>query len=120
MPLTMVELRHLGGALSRHPRHDNAVSGRSAGYLLGVVGGVADEAAAERVSAAAGAVLDAVLPWTQQEFPVNYLHVPQPDNESAWDQQTRERLARVKSRFDPDNTFRTGYAVQPAAQGRAA
>jgi hypothetical protein len=31
----------------------------------------------------------------------------------AWSAATHERLLQVKRRFDPDNVFRTGFAVLP-------
>jgi hypothetical protein len=59
--ITLVEIRHLGGALAREPRQPNAVGGRDAGFLVYACSIVPPEEAAQAV-AAHRALLSALAP----------------------------------------------------------
>ena len=114
VPLVMVELRHLGGALSRLPLNPNSVGGRDAAFALGVVGPL-PAPLRDIVPAVAAEVVGALGQWQVATRPINYLH----ENASterigrAWSAEDLDRLLRIKQRHDPQNTFRTGYALTP-------
>jgi FAD/FMN-containing dehydrogenase len=116
LPFALVEIRHLGGALGRQPAQPNAVDGRDAGFLLGVVG-LLDATGARFVRAAGGEVIASLSPWACDVLPVNYLaEVRSPDRVGrGWSPATYQRLLQVKALYDPRNLFRSGYAVLPGA-----
>ncbi len=114
VPLIMVELRHLGGALSRLPLNPNSVGGRDAAFALGVVGPL-PAPLRDIVPAVAAEVVGALGQWQVATRPINYLH-ENPSTERigrAWSAEDLDRLLRIKQRHDPQNTFRTGYALTP-------
>ena len=111
-PLVVVELRHLGGAASRHPVPDNAVTGRDAPFAVNAVGPLFPPVA-EIVPNVGHRLLDALAPWSTGQEPVNFSGGPRTpgDGTTAWPAAIRERLLDVKRRHDPDNVFRTGFAL---------
>jgi FAD binding domain len=114
-PLVVVELRHLGGAASRHPDPDNSVAGRDAPFVVNAVGPLFPPIA-EIVPTVGQRLLDALAPWSTGQEPVNFSGGPRTpgDGISAWPVAIRERLLEVKRRHDPDNVFRTGFALLAA------
>jgi hypothetical protein len=108
-PVASVEIRHLGGAMSRRPRPDNAVGGRDAAYGVFVVDAHgADGEAPER-----GRRLVEALGPHSTGAAVNFLgSVTDSDVvATAWTPEDYRRLAALKARIDPDEVFRFGYAV---------
>jgi hypothetical protein len=112
-PLVVVELRHLGGAAGRHPDPDNAVTGRDAPFVVNAVGPLFPPIA-DIVPDVGHRLLDALAPWSTGQEPVNFSGGPRSsgDGSSAWPDPIRERLLEVKRRHDPDNVFRTGFALR--------
>ena len=113
-PLTMVELRLMGGALGRQPEVPNAVSGREGAYSLLALGVLAP--GFEDVVPLTGlAVADAVRPWTASTTVLNWLGATATRDEvaAAWAPEVHERLVAVKRRVDPHDVFRVGHAVAP-------
>jgi FAD/FMN-containing dehydrogenase len=111
-PLFMLEIRQLGGALSRQPAVPNAVAGRIGDYGLIVIGPMAlgtDEA----VRASGHRVIAAVRPWTTGTVLLNFLgDATSPEQvATAWTPDVHARLLAVKHRVDPDNVFRFGHAL---------
>lgn len=108
--VTMVELRHLGGAIRRGPEVPNAVSGRSAAFNLLVVsdGRASSLAASERIRAAVGDVA------TGQTF-LNFLGTETLDNTAAgsYDEDAAVRLRALKRQLDPESVFRYGPVILP-------
>jgi len=111
VPLVMVELRHLGGALGRPAAVPNAVTGRGAVFSLFVIGlGVPGlvpvvDAVTDAVLAAPGR---AVVPGGMMNFsggagPEVLL--------SNWAPADRDRLLRIKRSYDPTNVFSTNQAI---------
>jgi len=112
VPLAIVELRHLGGALAREPRVANAVGGRDSAFCLAVIGAY-PPALRDAVDGAIGTVLDAVRPWSPGSRPINFQGSATKPQEvrRAWPEATVRRLARVKDGWDPDRRFRFGYSI---------
>jgi FAD/FMN-containing dehydrogenase len=108
-PLLMVEVRRLGGALAREPRHPNAVPARDAAYLLFALGllmpGIADQ-----VPGAAEAVIGALGAWDTGQSVPNFTGCQlTPDQMLAsYPAAQRERLRAVKRAVDPGDVFRFG------------
>jgi FAD/FMN-containing dehydrogenase len=115
-PLVNVELRHMGGALSRAPREPNAVTGRTAAFHLFSVGvGGPDDAAA--VYAREDKLLGGLNSWEATEAVPNYLSVRDAQAgrmQAAFDPAVLGRLASIKRVYDPANMFRVNHNIPPA------
>lgn len=112
VPVAMVELRLMGGALSREPRVPNAVAGREAAFAAFVVAPLLP-GLEEVVPAAGGAVLDALASWQTGTRQLNFLgdaHDAQAVARS-WRPEVHERLLQVKRAYDPENLFCHGHAL---------
>ena len=111
VPLMMVELRQLGGALARGPEVPNAVPGRDAAWMAYVIGPGVPELA-QVVPAAGRGVLAALLPWASPGSLINHLgDVSGPEEvAAAYPAATLARLRAVKAEVDPAGVFRFGHA----------
>ena len=109
-PLTLVEIRLLGGALARAPRVPNAVTGRDAAFSVFTVG-VTAASSVEAVAAAGAAVVEALRPWARGGL-LNFLgqagpgRVGQPGGPAD-----RARLVAIRERFDPAGLLATNVAI---------
>jgi hypothetical protein len=109
IPLIMVELRLMGGALARPA--DNAVAGRSGAFSLLALGPAVPELA--RVVPAVGkGVLGAMAPWAAPGCMLNFLgEVTGPEEVAAvYTPEVFERLRAVKQAVDPTGVFSFGHA----------
>jgi hypothetical protein len=116
-PLAFVELRHLGGALSRPPAIPDAVGNRDAAFAFWIVaiGTPEDGAAAMKY---ADVVLGRLSPWSTGGKYLNFM-----SSEDASAQKTRaaysgvdyERLQAIKAEYDPANMFRLNHNIPPLA-----
>ena len=112
VPLAMVELRLMGGALGRPARVPNAVAGRDGAFSVAVVAPAPPPLAAVAPVVTEG-VLDALAPWSPGTGLVNFGgHGGASGAASAWAPDALERLRRVKAAVDPDDVF--GGALAPA------
>ncbi|GAA4859750.1 FAD-binding oxidoreductase [Pseudonocardia benzenivorans] len=111
VPLAMVELRLLGGAVGRPAEIPNAVSGREAAfslYTLGVLAGPPVEV----VAASTAAVLEAMRPWACARGLVNLLGQAGPARVAAlWDDADRARLRSIREGVDPTGLFGTNVVI---------
>lgn len=107
VPLAMVEVRLLGGALSRTPLVPNAVGGRDAAYGLFVVSAPVPELLAEVIPAVIGSVFAALQPWQTGRVQANFHgSANRPEElENAWPEAVRNRLRAIRHQYDPQNTF---------------
>ncbi|MFI6575354.1 FAD-binding oxidoreductase [Nocardiopsis sp. NPDC050513] len=106
--MAMVEIRRLGGALSRPPRPGgpfDAITHRNAAYSLSTVSPVPGPRATG--PAEATALLDRMAPWSTGRRLVNFLGGP--DSAAlapqAYSPEVSARLAEVKRAYDPDRLF---------------
>ena len=103
---TMVEIRHLGGALSREPQHANAVENRDAAFLIYACSIVPPELAAAAVAEHI-ALESALEPWKTGHVLLNFTSSDSPERvATAFGSQTHARLLELKARYDPHNLFR--------------
>jgi FAD/FMN-containing dehydrogenase len=114
IPLVMVEIRHLGGALGREPAVPNAVPGRYAKFSFWVLGPMFPGLDAI-VPGVGNNVLAAMEPWRAPGILLNFLGdgVTKDEVASCWPAETYERLCTVKRQVDPQNMFRHGHALEP-------
>ena len=111
----MVELRHLGGALGRPPKHRNSVGNRDAAYSLSTI-------TVAGTSPPDGApVVGAMARWGTGRRYLNFLGGPSTAGQvaEAYDADTYEALVATKSRVDPSNLFRVNHNILPAAAAAA-
>jgi FAD/FMN-containing dehydrogenase len=119
-PITsVVEVRHLGGALARAPREANCVGNREAGYLLAVLDRVTEDNA-DAVRAAHSRLMDALSSLTTGRC-LNFLYGANatPDEvRLAYTPDDYLRLRRIKAAYDPGNLFRLNHNIPPAPAPR--
>jgi FAD/FMN-containing dehydrogenase len=111
-PVLMVEVRRLGGAQDREPRHPNAVPARGAAYNLFALGLLVPEIA-EVVPGATDRIIGALSPWDTGQAVPNFAGCKLTPDEvlDTYPASYRERLRAVKRAVDPDNVFRFGNAI---------
>jgi hypothetical protein len=111
IPLLMVELRLLGGALARQPKVAAAVAGRDAAFSILALGPGVPELA-EVVPAVGRGVLGAVMPWAAQGVLTNFLGDVSGPTEvlNAYPPAMQQRLVAVKRSVDPRGVFGFGHA----------
>jgi FAD/FMN-containing dehydrogenase len=109
-----IVFEHMGGAVARVGVRDTAFSHRSAAYSFLIVVGWEDPSESEANVAWARDLWEQVRPMAAGVY-VNYLG-------SEGKQRVREaygpnldRLAKIKSRYDPDNFFRMNQNIRPSA-----
>ncbi|GAA3444905.1 FAD-binding oxidoreductase [Planomonospora venezuelensis] len=113
VPLAILELRQLGGALAREPKEPNAVGGRGAAFSLLVIGAPVPELLEAVVPGCAQAVIDAVAPWATGGSLLNFQGgALAPEQLSrAWPEPVLRKLAELKELYDPARLFRFGHVV---------
>jgi hypothetical protein len=111
IPLIMVEIRLMGGALAREPQVPNAVAGRNGAYGVLVLGPGIPELA-QVVPAVGKGVLGALQPWAAPGCMLNFLgEVSGPEEvAAAYPPGVLERLRQVKTTVDPAGVFSFGHA----------
>src|SRR4051812_31456631 len=117
-PIAMMQLRHLGGALSRVAPGAGARATLPGEVCLVALGVTPDAESAEPVHAAVAGLEHAVLPWRAGDYP-NFIERPV-DASRFFDAATWRRLRDVKAQYDPDDLFRGNHRIPPAAHAAAA
>ncbi|MEV4511725.1 FAD-binding oxidoreductase [Dactylosporangium sp. NPDC049525] len=115
-PMTLVELRHLGGALGRAPEVPNAVGHRDAGFLL-YLAAVCPPADPHAVAGYADEILARLAPWTTGGAALNFMgtHDAAPARvRSAYTEADYRRIVGVKRAYDPENVFRVNHNIPPS------
>ena len=116
VPLAMVELRLMGGALGRPAEVPNAVAGREGAFSLSVVAPAPPPLVAT-AHAVTGGVLRALEPWSPGTTLVNFAgHGSDQAPSRVWAPDVLERLRGVKATVDPHDVFggALGAALLPA------
>ncbi|GIJ12285.1 FAD-binding oxidoreductase [Micromonospora andamanensis] len=114
-PVTLVELRHLGGALSRAPRQPSAVAHRDAAFTLFTAGIAAPQDAAAVRRAQAG-IIRRMSPWSTGGMYLNFMSADDSSTRNvadAYPEHVYRRLRRLKRRVDPQNLFRLNHNIPP-------
>lgn len=116
-PATVIEMRHLGGALTRRPVRPSAVLRPDAAYSL-FIASIAPPDLHDQLHQAQDVLIEALAPHAADGALLNFLSAGDTDPERvriAFDSETYSRLARVKAHYDPINLFRLNHNIPPAS-----
>ncbi|WP_328770866.1 FAD-binding oxidoreductase [Streptomyces sp. NBC_00286] len=116
-PLLLVELRHMGGQLSRPTAIEDAICARDAEYVLTSVAVIPDSRIATAAETATSALHSAMYPYGTGLTMVNLHGRPGDtlDRSRAWTPEVYDHLRQTKQTYDPENLLRFGHTVPPAA-----
>ncbi|MDA0166770.1 FAD-binding oxidoreductase [Solirubrobacter ginsenosidimutans] len=109
-PLTIVELRQLGGALGRREPGHGAVGGIDAEFVLFLCGMALDADMGAFMTGYMQRLKAALAPWSGQGHYLNFAE-EQVDPSLTHDTDTWARLRAVKCRVDPDNVIHANHAI---------
>ncbi|WP_435974246.1 FAD-binding oxidoreductase [Streptomyces sp. Qhu_M48] len=115
-PVPGIELRHLGGAVSRPPERPHAVGARDAAFHLWT----RSPAPAEEARRTLDEVLERLRPWDTGELLPGFLfdHDSGPERvRRAYAEPDHRRLTRLKAVYDPHNLFRINHNIPPVLDG---
>ena len=112
--LTMVQLRHMGGALAREAPGAGARATLPGEICFVGLGVVHDQQPAAAVEASLEAVEGALIRHRAGFYP-NFVEEPV-DASAFFDAATWARLREVKALYDPEDMFRGNHHVPPAAR----
>jgi hypothetical protein len=111
IPIVLIELRRLGGAMARPPSIPNAVNARDAAYSLSTIGLLAGDAAST-VPGVIDRIVGSVGPWRTSHDLFNLIGPATRDRISTlWSQADRARLVDIKRRVDPAGMFGAGHTI---------
>jgi len=113
--LSAMHLHPIDGAASRVPGDATAFAYRDGGWAGVVLGVDPDPANAALISQWARDYWEEVHPTSAGGAYVNFLMEEGQDRVRAAYRGNYDRLARIKRRYDPDNTFHINQNIQPAA-----
>jgi FAD/FMN-containing dehydrogenase len=114
-PLTIVELRQLGGALARRPERPSAVGFRGAAFSV-FVGTAGLPELIEPAHECHAQLVDALSPWRVGGPYVCFLSGTDTDPSvvaTAYEPADYARLQALKSTFDPTNLFKINHNIPP-------
>jgi FAD/FMN-containing dehydrogenase len=115
--LTMLQFRHMGGALARRPAGAGARATLPGEVSMFAVGATVDAEAGAAVRGAVRDVETALRPYRAGHYP-NFVEEPA-DASAFFDPQTWRRLGEVKATYDPGDLFRGNHHI-PAINVRRA
>ena len=111
VPLVLVEVRLLGGAVARPAPVPNAVCGRDAAFTVLAIAPTAGPLM-EVAPAITQAIVDGLAPWATGSALLNFHGSGNAERIARlWPETDRSRLLAAKRRFDPDNLFVFGSAI---------
>lgn len=112
-PILVAQIRHMGGALSRPARTEDAICARDAAHLLEAVAVMGAPPDAEAVEHATASLHTAMSPYGTGRTMINIHGTPgdAADRARAWTPQVHERLRRARETYDPSNLLRFGHTV---------
>jgi hypothetical protein len=112
--LLMVELRHLGGALSRVPAGAGARSRLEAAYIFFALGSPMTPEMAATIPPQLATIKGSLAPWHADRVYLNFAEEPT-DVSRAFDADAFATLQAVKAQYDPNDTIHANHPVAPAA-----
>ena len=117
-PLAMLELRQLGGALSRPPAELDPMGRSDCRFVMYGLGATPSPEVARAVQAYLAYVAEAVRPHASGAAYVNFIDLDGASVErvrQAYSADDWRRLVALKERYDPTNLFRFNRNIPPSA-----
>jgi FAD/FMN-containing dehydrogenase len=114
---TLVIIRHCGGAIGRVGAEESAFGDRSADWMLSIDSTWHDAADDEANVAYTRAFWEASAPFSNGQTYFNFPGLFEEGDAAVRSSYgaNHDRLARVKTAYDPENVFRPGQNIKPAA-----
>jgi hypothetical protein len=112
-PLASVEVRHLGGALTREAAGGGAQPRIDARYAMFAVGFAPTPEQADVVRSSVRTVKDALTAWHAGYDYYNFVETPA-EAEVVLPLSSYQRLQRIKATYDPDETIISAHPVHLA------
>ena len=112
-PLLSLELRHLGGALSRREPGHGALPRLEGAFSLFGVGMAMTPEMAGALRAHFPVIRKAMDPWVAGREYLSFVEHPV-DTACAYDELSYRRLRDVKAKYDPSDVFCANHAIAPA------
>ena len=109
--LAMVELRAMGGALSRRAPGAGARATLDGDYLMFAVGGVFSPEAYGAVKAQADEITGAMAPWDAGTHYLNFEEEQGVDAQVFYDADTWRLLRALRTHWDPSNLFLANHEI---------
>jgi FAD/FMN-containing dehydrogenase len=114
-PFSAIHLHHLEGAVRRQPPGGSAFAHRDPRFVLNLIGGWIDPAAAAAHVGWARDSWQAIRPHATGDPYLNFLGDEGPDRvRAAYGDDTFQRLVALKQAYDPANTFHLNQNIPPA------
>lgn len=113
-PLFMIELQHLGGALSQENAEETAYTAPRAPFFLHIVSPAMNNPLSE-LAVATKEAFDSLGPVFTGQLSYNFLRGDQQDRvPAAFGPDKYARLQSLKKKYDPSNLFRLNLNIPPA------
>jgi FAD/FMN-containing dehydrogenase len=119
-PLIQLELRRLGGALTRPPADLSPIGRRDSKFVMMGIGATPTPEVAQAVQAHLAYVAEAMSPYKTGATYINFLELDGASPErvrAAYSPEDWERLVELKDRYDPENLFRFNRNIPPSSAG---
>lgn len=113
-PLSIAELRHAGGAISRVAPDANAIGNRDAQFYFNISGLVPTEERYHAMLEAIRGYKAALRPYVRGGVYLNFMKGEEASQRArdAYLPETYTRLSELKAKYDPDNLFRFSYNLR--------
>jgi hypothetical protein len=112
-PLLSIEIRHLGGELSRRPDSGGARSAVDAPYALFALGMAPSPESARAIGDYVQHLINGLDDWAAPEMYVNFAETRR-DPATLWGEDAYRRLRQIKARVDPGDLIRSNHPIPPA------
>jgi len=118
-PLTILEIRQLGGALARTAKSLSPMGSGGARFSMNAIGATFTPEMAEGIKARIALLGEATRPFQTGETFINFMEEdPAGDRvRAAYPPEDWERLVSLKDRRDPNNLFRFNRNIPPSPAG---
>jgi hypothetical protein len=114
-PLLAVELRHVGGALSRVPAGAGACGRLDAAYILFAIGTPMTPEMGAAIPPRLAQVKAALAPWKASAPYLNFAESPT-DTSTAFSSDAFAALQTVKAQYDPYDLIHANHEIAPAGR----
>ena len=116
-PVTIFEIRHLGGAMTRIPANSTAFSQRDAAFLMQTIDVLMNPEQSETVKRNTRAIFEAMQPHSTGGVLPSWLGDGDYGVErtrAGFSAEHYRRLVELKHRYDPANMFRLNHNIPPS------